>query len=115
MTSAYGFFGGVWNRQMQQQVAVMSIQQAGISLQQVGILQVESQVPMLMQIQQQFTVPQALVKCLGRFHSNCNSDNPQNYWASQPENHRNVFLPYIFLVSVLTFIVKGEKKMTGHS
>lgn len=70
---------------------------------------------MLMQIQQQFTIPQALVKCLSRFHSNCNSNNPENYWASQPENRRNVFLPYIFVVWVLTFIVKGEKKMTGHS
>jgi hypothetical protein len=38
MTSGYGFFGGVWNCQMQQQVDVMSIQQAGMSLQQVGIL-----------------------------------------------------------------------------
>lgn len=60
MTSAYGFFGGVWNCHMEQQVDVMSIQQAGMSVQQVGILQVESQVPMLMQIEQQFTVPPSI-------------------------------------------------------
>ncbi len=31
ITSAYGSFGGVWNHQMQQQVDVMSIPQAGMS------------------------------------------------------------------------------------